>query len=99
MDEIIDQRQEDISKIAGIMKDIKEIGQDFNTEVEVQGEKLEHMNSELEQADNNAAGAHKEMVQANDRHRRSGKCLLVLALIIVLALAGLLAILFGTKII
>jgi len=80
------------------MNDIKEIGKEFNTEVDVQGEKLEHMNSDLEQARENAEGAHREMTQANDRHRRSGKCLLVMALIIILALAGLLGILFGTKI-
>jgi len=81
------------------MNDIREIGKDFNVEATVQGEKLQNMNSELEDAKDNTVAAHKEMEQANDRHRRSGKCLLILALVIICGLGALVGILFGTKII
>ena len=47
----------------------------------------------------NTREADNQIRQANDRHRRSGKCLIWVAIIIVLCLGGLLGILFGTNII
>ena len=48
MDEIIDERQEDINKISAIMNDINDMGKDFNLEVDRGGEKLEAVNKNLD---------------------------------------------------
>ena len=81
------------------MSDIKEIGLDFNLEVDAQGEKLENMNQNLDIANKNTGLADEQLQQANQRHRASGRCLIWVAVIIILCLAGLLGILFGTHII
>ncbi len=47
----------------------------------------------------NTRAADEQIRQASDRHRRSGKCLIWIAIIIVLCLGGLLGILFGTGVI
>jgi t-SNARE complex subunit (syntaxin) len=96
MDDMIDQRQDDINKIGRIMSDIKDIGVDFVQEVDVQHGKLEDMNDNLEVSKDNTLAAGKEIDQANSRHRRSGKCLIIFAVVIVCILAALLGILFGT---
>ena len=85
--------------IGRIMNDVKSIAIDFNTEVDHQGMKLEYINNDLETAQTNVVKAGEQIDEANERHKKSGKCLIWIAVIIVLCLIGLLAILFGTGII
>ena len=56
------------------------------------------MNRDLEHAETNVVKAGEQIDEANERHKKSGKCLIWIAVIIVLCLIGLLAILFGTNI-
>jgi t-SNARE complex subunit (syntaxin) len=53
------------------------------------------MNDNLDVANLNVIEAGKEIETANKRHRRSGKCLIIIAIVIVCVLAALLGILFG----
>lgn len=81
------------------MNDIRNIAIDFNVEVDSQGLKLDHVNTNLENAAVNVTKAGEQIDEANRRHKQSGRCLIWVAVIIVLALIGLIAILFGTGII
>jgi len=57
------------------------------------------MNENLETAATNVGKAGEQIDEANKRHKQSGKCLIWIAVVIVLCLIGLIAILFGTNII
>ena len=81
------------------MSDLRDMGQDFVQDVEAQGESLESVNNQMELVHTNTRAAQEQVRQANERHQRSGKCLIWIAIIIVLCLGGLLGILFGTGVI
>lgn len=81
------------------MHDLKDISEDFLVEVEEQGEKIDEMNDNLEMGLANAVEATKELQKADKTHRRTGKCLIVVAVVIVLILGALVAVLFGAKLV
>ena len=118
MDNVIEERQENIDKINKIMNNIRDIAVDFNTEVQSQGVKLgkhqiriaqilifsfssltEELNHNMDDAKLNTKKANDQLRTADNRHRRSGKMLCCIALIILVVCAIIIGILFGTNII
>mmetsp|Transcript_17753 Transcript_17753/g.20518 ORF Transcript_17753/g.20518 Transcript_17753/m.20518 type:complete len:194 (-) Transcript_17753:48-629(-) len=97
IDEVIQDRQKDIDNISKIMSDIKAITGDFNIEVDLQGSKLEDLDSNMSEVALNTKEATKQLKQADKRSRSNGRCLLIIAIVIVLCIAILFAILFGTN--
>ena len=57
MQNVINQRAEDIGNIANIMKDINSIAKDLALETQKQGEKLERLDENMTSVDNNAEEA------------------------------------------
>jgi len=57
MQNIISQRKQDINQIADIMSDINAMAKDLAIETRKQGEKLEKLDDNMAQADNNAVAA------------------------------------------
>lgn len=72
MDELIDQRQNDINQIDKIMGDVREIAKDFCLEVNTQGDKIVALENKTENTADNAAAATKELKQASRRSRKNG---------------------------
>jgi len=97
IDNVIQERQNDINQISSIMSGIKDIATDFNIELDAQGSKLEDLESNMENVADNTKGATKELNEANQRSRRNGKCLLIMAGVIILLVVMLFIILFGTN--
>lgn len=97
VDSIIQDRQKDIDNISKIMSDIKTIAVDFNIEVDAQGTKLEDLDKNMGNVALNTKEATKQLTQASERSKKNGRCLMIIALVIVLCLIILFAILFGTK--
>mgnify|MGYP000920274204 CR=1 FL=1 len=80
------------------MEEIKEDATKFNVELDLQGEKIDNVNEDLKEADTNVAKGNEEITKANTLHKSSGKCLLWVALGILLMIGVLIAILFGTSV-
>jgi len=99
MDEIIEERQKDIDQIGKIMGDVREIAKDFWLEVNMQGDKIVEIDRKNEATAANTIEASRQLQQANKRSRSNGWCLLLIALVILVILGGLIAVLFGTKVI
>lgn len=99
LDTVIHDRQKDIDQISIIMRDIKDITTDFNLEVDVQGTKLEDLNHNMENVAQNTREAGKQLKQANERSKKNGRCLMVIAGVILLCLILLFVVLFATKVI
>lgn len=97
VDDVIAHRQQDIDKINSIMLGIREIAVDFNTELDTQGSKLEDLNGNMESVALNTKAATKELREANEKSRKNGRCLIIIAVVIVLWLIVLFVILFATK--
>lgn len=57
MQNVIDQRKEDINTIAELMSNINEIAKDIAIETKAQGEKLEKLDENITVADENASKA------------------------------------------
>lgn len=84
VDDVIAHRQQDIDKINSIMLGIREIAVDFNTELDTQGSKLEDLNGNMESVALNTKAATKELREANEKSRKNGRCLIIIAVVIVL---------------
>lgn len=84
VDDVINHRQQDIDKINSIMNGIREIAVDFNTELDSQGSKLEDLNGNMESVALNTKAATKELKEANEKSRKNGKCLMIIAVVIIL---------------
>ena len=61
MQNVIDQRKEDIDTIAALMSNINEIAKDIAIETQAQGEKLEKLDENITVADENATKALKQL--------------------------------------
>ncbi|CAI2373800.1 unnamed protein product [Moneuplotes crassus] len=96
INDVIDERQAQIDKIGNIMNGIRDISQDFNMEVEAQGEKLVNVDNNMENVAGNTKEATKQLQQADKRSKSTGKCLIIIAAIIFCALGALVGILFAT---
>mmetsp|Transcript_13838 Transcript_13838/g.13788 ORF Transcript_13838/g.13788 Transcript_13838/m.13788 type:complete len:115 (-) Transcript_13838:145-489(-) len=82
INDVIDERQAQIDKIGNIMNGIRDISQDFNMEVEAQGEKLANVDNNMENVAGNTKEATKQLQQADKRSKSTGKCLIIIAAII-----------------
>mmetsp|Transcript_9422 Transcript_9422/g.9124 ORF Transcript_9422/g.9124 Transcript_9422/m.9124 type:complete len:121 (+) Transcript_9422:396-758(+) len=82
INDVIDERQGQIDKIGNIMNNIHEIATDFNIEVEEQGEKLSQMDNNMENVASNTKEATKQLQEANRRSKGMGKCIFIIAAII-----------------
>ena len=65
------------------MKDINSIAKDLALETQKQGEKLERLDENVTEVDNNAEEALQELGQAQVHQKKSGKCMYLLVGIIV----------------
>ena len=99
LDTVIQDRQKDIDQISIIMRDIKDITTDFNMEVDLQGTKLEDLSQNMENTAQNTREAGRQLKQANERSKKNGRCLMIMAGVIILCLILLFVILFATKVI
>ena len=61
MQNVIDQRKEDINALATIMNDINSIAKDIAIETKAQGEKLEHLDENMGIAEDNTTKALDEL--------------------------------------
>ena len=80
---VIQDRQQDINKISNIMNNIKDIAGDFNIELDAQGAKLEDLDSNMDNVALNTREATKQLKEANTRSRKNGRCLMILAVVII----------------
>lgn len=86
MQNVIDQRKEDINTIAELMSNINDIAKDIAIETSAQGEKLEKLDENITVADENASKALKELQQAQVHSKKTGRCQYLLVSIIVMCL-------------
>lgn len=82
MEDIINERQNEINQIDKIMNDVKEIAQDYAVEVDEQGEKLAEIDTDMQNVAMNAHEATRQLKQADKRSRKNGRCLLIIAIIV-----------------
>mmetsp|Transcript_21257 Transcript_21257/g.18865 ORF Transcript_21257/g.18865 Transcript_21257/m.18865 type:complete len:230 (+) Transcript_21257:208-897(+) len=82
MADIIEERQLEINKIDQIMGDVRDIAKDFALEVNDQGENLLNLDNNMEDVASNTKEATKQLKEANKRSKSNGKCLLIIALLI-----------------
>jgi t-SNARE complex subunit (syntaxin) len=99
MEEVIHERQKEIDKIDRIMGDVRDIAKDFCQEVNMQGDKLVDVDSNMSKVADNTAVATKQLKEANKRSKSNGKCLIVFAALVLCAVGALIGILFGTGVI
>lgn len=81
------------------MRDVKDITTDFTLEVDLQGSKLEDLASNTEETFLNTKEARNQLVKANERSKKNGRCLLICASVIILLIILLFIILFAAKVI
>ena len=78
MTDIIQERSMSIDKIASIMKDINQIAKEINVEVNVQGEKLQHVETTMTTAADNTRAATQHLTEAAKTQRKSYKWLIIM---------------------
>ena len=80
------------------MKDINSIAKDLRIEVDVQGEKLQELDGQVQVAADNAEAANEELMKAKKYSNKKRKCTCWISIILVLILifAGLI-LYFTTK--
>jgi hypothetical protein len=61
---VLDQRQEDLNAVEGLMDDINAIAKTLNTQTKAQGETLVKVNENIDTAHQNAVDAHEQIVKA-----------------------------------
>ena len=89
MNNVIGQRKEDINQIGNIMANINEMAKDIALETRQQGEKLEKLDQNMAEAENNADKAVDQLVSAEKNQKKAGKCTKCLIVMILLLLIGL----------
>lgn len=96
MDSIIEDRQKDIDTIANIMRDIKIINTDLVLEIDSQGSKLQDLENNMTNVAENTKEATKQLTQANERSKKNGRCMLIIAITIIVCLVLFFVVLFST---
>ena len=89
MENIINERKNDINAIAAIMGDINELAKDIAKETSIQGENLLKVDESMNEAKDNAEAGLQELQEAQVHSRRTGKCTYFLVGIIMLCLVVL----------
>ena len=90
MENIIEQRKQDIDNIATIMGDINAIAKDIALETQMQGEKLEKLDMNMAKVENDTEEALKQLNQAQVHQKKGGKCMGFLVGLILVCFAILL---------
>mmetsp|Transcript_6213 Transcript_6213/g.5336 ORF Transcript_6213/g.5336 Transcript_6213/m.5336 type:complete len:118 (+) Transcript_6213:564-917(+) len=84
---LIDHRKEGLSKVTNVMAGLRDLGVEFNEEVNMQGDKLVIASGDLENANVNTQKATEEIKKFSDRLKGKGIkmifCLGILVLILI----------------
>lgn len=84
MQNIIDQRNNDINTIGDIMSNINEMAKDLAIETKVQGDKLLNLDKNMGDAEDNAKDALDQLKSADKNSKKATKCTKCLLIFIIL---------------
>lgn len=86
MANVIAQRDKQINQIHGIFENIHGIAKDINVDVYAQGEKVQTLEKNVDEAAKNVKDGNSELVQAKKHQKGRNKCVLITLIVVVIIL-------------